>query len=562
MSLWEILEIFLFFIILFFSSFFVGWYMTEVLSGRKFFLLKPIELLEKGILKLFGPSFFQEKQTWKQYSLSIILLNAIVFLISFLVLRFQNFFNLNFEYQIPLSWDLAFNVCASFISGTNWQPYHPEVIFNYFSQTFVLSTLGFIAAITAWAATIAIIRGIASLGEGNFWNDFLKCAFYFYLPASFILSLFFISQGAIQNFLAPLFISSLEGNSILIPEGPVASRVAIKVLGTNGGGFFSENSAHPFDNPTALTNLVQTFFCVLVPSSLLFMYGIFIKNLKHTITLWVMIICFLFGYIYLLASWEGHQSIYKFLPGMTNSQMNFDGKEMRFGVFGSAFFTSIATTVAGMTNSIQLAFTDHSFILIFFNIMLDGIVFKSTGHGLYTSITYIMIVVLVLSLMTGKNPDYLGKRIGTTEFKIVIAQALLSAVVLFLTTLTSLSNEPILMFGKGVELNSTQVFYTIMSSVNNNGSSINLIPEMTSFWNYTTGILMLFGRYSNMFLMILLAYFFSQRRKTSHVKAFEEASTSGLVYILVFLTVVIFKDFFSFIPIILIGPILDYIKIG
>jgi K+-transporting ATPase ATPase A chain len=441
----DIFSFILFFGILTIVSPILGKYMADVYEGNIYKFLKPIRYVEEAIYKILNIDESKE-MNWKEYLYVLLSFNFLGFLVLFLMLLFQKYLPLN-QYNIPnMSWDLAFNTAVSFVTNTNWQAYAGETQVTYFSQITGLALQNFLSAASGIVVALVLIRAFArknTIYLGNFYVDFTRTILYVLLPIAFFSALFLVSQGVIQNFSHYKTIELLEpykdGKNIIttqtLPMGPVASQEAIKLLGTNGGGFFNANSAHPFENPTPLSNVFEAFLIILIPASLVFTFGYTIKDKRQGWFLYsvMLFVLMLFMGIQYYFEWFGNPVVKKL--GIEGPYII--GKELRFGIGGTILFSSITTaTSCGAVNSMFDSFTPLGGLVPMSLMSLGEIIFGGVGSGLYGMIAMVIIAVFVAGLMIGRTPEYLNKKIESKEMWSSVVITLVSGVTaLLLTTL-------------------------------------------------------------------------------------------------------------------------------
>ena len=400
----------------------LGIYLDDVFDGTRTFLSPVLGPFESLIYRLLGVDP-REDQHWTRYSSHLLVFSAVGCAFTYAILRLQQYLPLNPAGMGVISPHLAFNTAMSFTTNTNWQSYGGESTMSYLSQMVALAFHNFTSAASGIIVAIALIRGIArkeARGIGNFWADLVRCHLYVLLPICLVYAVFLVSQGMIQNFNAYTDVTTLEGIKQTIAQGPVASQVAIKMLGTNGGGFFNANAAHPFENPTALSNFLQMLSIFAIPSALVYMLGRKVKNTRHGWAVWTaMAVLFLAG-VFMCAHYE-----YQGNPAYTQlgcaSPANWEGKEARFGIFNSSLFATITTDAScGAVNAMHDSFTPLGGFVPLVNIMLSEIIFGGVGSGLYGMLGYVILTVFIAGLMVGRTPEYLGKKIEGREIKYIM----------------------------------------------------------------------------------------------------------------------------------------------
>lgn len=382
---------------------------------------RPLMASESLLWRLAGikqPGKSAAEMNWQQYALAIVLFNVLGFVLLFAILMFQGSLPLNPQHFAGMSWDLAFNTAISFVANTNWQSYSGENTLSYLSQMAGLTVQNFLSASTGIAVVFALIRAFSRHGSktlGNAWVDIYRITFYLLFPLAIVVALFFVSQGVIQNFSDYLLVDNLDNTTQLLPMGPVASQEAIKLLGTNGGGFFGSNSSHPFENPTALSNFVQMLAIFLIPTALCFAFGRSVGDNKqgHTL-LWVMGIIFVIAAIVVIkAEYVGNP----FLSELhANSNANMEGKESRFGILSSALYAVVTTAAScGAVNAMHDSFTAMGGMVPMWLMQIGEVVFGGVGSGLYGMLLFVLLAVFLAGLMIGRTPEYLGKKLKSVK---------------------------------------------------------------------------------------------------------------------------------------------------
>ncbi|MEY0170669.1 potassium-transporting ATPase subunit KdpA [Providencia rettgeri] len=504
------------------------------------------------------------EMNWKQYALAIVLFNLLGFILLFVILICQGRLPLNPQHFEGMSWDLAFNTAVSFITNTNWQAYSGENTLSYLSQMAGLTVQNFLSAATGIAVAFAIIRAFSHHGSktvGNAWLDIYRITVYLLFPLAIIFALFFVSQGVIQNYSSYLLIHPLDNSEQLLPMGPVASQEAIKLLGTNGGGFFGANSSHPFENPTALSNFVQMFAIFLIPTALCFAFGRAVGNNKqgHTL-LWVM------GSIFVVAAIVVVKAEYVGNPFLTElhatSSANMEGKESRFGIVGSALFAVVTTAAScGAVNAMHDSFTAMGGMVPMWLMQIGEVVFGGVGSGLYGMLLFVLLAVFLAGLMIGRTPEYLGKKIEVREMKMVALAILVTPTLVLLGTTLSLITEA----GRAGILNPgahgfSEVLYAFSSAANNNGSAFAGLSANTPFYNVLLAITMFIGRFG--VILPVLAIAGSMANKKPQAKSHATLPTTGPLFIGLLVFTVLLIGALTFVPALALGPIAEQLHIG
>lgn len=534
-----------------------GLYMTKVFNREKT-LLDPILCpIEKTIYKLSSVNS-NEEQNWIDYSKALIFFNFIGVIILYTILRLQNLLPLNPSNYTNISNDLAFNIAVSFISNTNWQSYAPEGVISYFTEMIGLTVQNFLSAGTGIAVVIAFIRSLAreqSEKIGNFWVDMVRSILWILLPLSFIFSMILIFEGTPQNFNLPVKAKTLEGATQYIAQGPVASRESIKQIGTNGGGFFNANSAHPYENPTPLTNFLHLITIFLIGSALTNTFGRMVKDESQGWTLFAtMAILFLSG---VFAAYY-FESIENPLFKDLNISKNMEGKEVRFGIVGSVLYAIVTTAAScGSVNCMHDSFQPLAGMIPLVNIMLGEIIIGGVGVGLTGMFLFVIVAVFIAGLMVGRTPEYLGKKIEKKEIKMsVLAVLILPLCVHCFSALACITP-----WGKLGPLNPgphgfSEIIYAFSSVSGNNGSAFAGLSCNSFFYNLTTGLAMLIGRF---FIIIpTLAIAGSLVKKKLIPPSSGTLPTTGFTFIFYLLLVIIIVGGLVYFPALSLGPIVEH----
>jgi K+-transporting ATPase ATPase A chain len=568
----------------------MGLYLVSVLDARGKTWLDPVlRPLERFTYWLMGVKPDRE-QDWKQYAFAMLLFSLVSCLFTYGILRLQHLLPLNPQRFGAVSPDLAFNTAVSFTTNTNWQSYSGESTLSYFSQMVALVIHNFGSAATGIALAAALVRGIARHSArtlGNFWVDLVRVTYYLLLPVCLVYAVFLVSQGMIQNFkpyttaklLEPMKVSvarvDQDGKPVLdkqgkpvmeeqtvreqtIAQGPVASQVAIKMLGTNGGGFFNANAAHPFENPTPLSNFIQMLSIFAIGSGLTYYLGCMTGNQAHGWSVWAAMMALFLGGV--LLCWWGESKgnpIHQHL-GMAVADGNMEGKETRFGIFNSALFAAVTTDAScGAVNSMHDSFTPLGGLVPLFNIQLGEIIIGGVGAGLYGMLVFVVLAVFIAGLMVGRTPEYLGKKIQSYEVKM----AMLALLVLALSILGFAAWASVSRWGLAGLNNSgphglSEILYAYSSANGNNGSAFAGLSANTPWYNTTLGLAMLIGR----FLMIvpIMAMAGSLVQKKVSPPSAGTFPVAGGTFVLLLLGTVLLIGALNFLPVLTLGPIVEH----
>ncbi len=559
MTLRDSFQLLLFIFILFLTAKPLGIYMARVFNGQATFLSPVFGPIERLFSRLIGydPN---EDQHWTQYSIHLIVFSAITLAFTYAVLRLQHYLPLNPASEGVIAPHLAFNTAMSFTTNTNWQSYSGESTMSYFSQMVGLAFQNFISASVGISVAVALIRSLAKKegkGIGNFWTDMIRANLYLLLPICILFAVFLISQGMIQNFLPYQEVTTLEGLKQTIAQGPVASQVAIKMLGTNGGGFFNANAAHPYENPTPLSNFIQMLSIFLIPSGLVYLLGKTVKNIRHGWAIWAaMAIVFVTGAVLCTHFEYQGNPIFKSM-GCSNSA-NMEGKDTRFGIFNSALFATITTDAScGAVNAMHDSFTPLGGMVPLINIMLSEVIFGGVGSGLYGMLMYVILTVFIAGLMVGRTPEYLGKKIEGREVKYVMFSMIVMALsILGFTAWGSLDSSALTGLGNPAGHGFSEILYAYTSATGNNGSAFGGLSTNTPFWNLTLAFAMFFGRF---FMMIpMLAVAGSMVKKRIHPGGEGTFPVDGPLFVCLLIGVIILVGALTFFPALSLGPIAEH----
>ena len=559
MNLLDFIQLVLFVLLLFFSARPLGLYLEKVFDGQKSLLSPVFGSFENGLYRVLGIDP-DEDQLWTQYAKHLLVFSAVSTAFTYAVLRLQHYLPFNPAGQGVISPHLAFNTAMSFTTNTNWQSYGGENTLSYFSQMVGLTFQNFASAAVGLSVAVALIRGLArkeGKGIGNFWVDLIRGHLYLLLPLCIVFAFFLMSQGVIQNFLPYQEVTTLEGLKQVIPQGPVASQVAIKMLGTNGGGFFNANGAHPFENPTPLSNFIQMLSIFLIPSALVYLLGKKVGNQKHGWAVWIaMLLVFLTG-VFICTHYEFQGNpLFKKLGCATS--FNMEGKESRFGIFGSTLFTAVTTDAScGAVNSMLDSYTPLGGMVPLVNILLGEIIFGGVGSGLYGMLVYIFLTVFIAGLMVGRTPEYLGKKIEGREIKYVMFSVMVMALtILAFTAWASLDAQGVAALGNSATHGFSEIFYAYASATGNNGSAFAGLSTNTPFWNLTLAFVMYLGRF--MMMIPLLALAGSMVKKRVHPGGEGTFPVDGPLFVGLLIGVIVLVGALTFFPALALGPISEH----
>lgn len=544
----------------------VGLYMMRVFNGERTLLDPVLRPIERGIYAAMGVKPAEE-QHWTTYTVAMLLFNLAGLLLLYLMQRVQASLPLNPQGLGPISPDSAFNTAVSFTSNTNWQSYVPETTMSYFTQMAGLTVHNFVSAATGIALAIALVRGFArhsAQSIGNFWTDLVRCTLYILLPICLVFSLVLVWQGVPQNLNPYVTATTVEGGTQTIAQGPVASQEAIKELGTNGGGFFNANSAHPYENPTPLTNFLELVAIFAVGAGLTYTFGKMVRDTRQGWAIYaVMVILFLMGVAVTYPVEAGGNPLYPTTVDQTTSLAqaggNMEGKEVRFGITNSALFAVVTTDAScGAVNSMHDSYMPLGGMVPMINIMLGEIIIGGVGAGLYGMLLFAILAVFIAGLMVGRTPEYLGKKIEGKEVKMaMLAILVLPLSILGFAALSSVHPDGL----KGI-LNPgphgfSEMLYAYVSGTGNNGSAFAGLSANTPFYNLTIGLAMLIGR----FLMIVpaLAIAGSLVRKKLVPQSVGTFPTTTPLFVGLLVGVILIVGGLTFFPALSLGPIVEHL---
>jgi len=568
----------------------MGLYLLRVLDANGRTWLDPVlRPLERLTYRLMGVDSSKE-HNWKQYTLAMLLFSLVGCLLTYAILRLQYLLPLNPQGLGPVNADLAFNTAVSFTTNTNWQNYSGEATMSYFSQMVALAFHNFASAATGIAIAAALVRAIACHSAntlGNFWVDLVRVTYYLLLPICLVFAVFLVSQGMIQNF-KPYTKATLtepmkvqvekkndKGETIKgaddkpvmeeqtvteqnIVQGPMASQVAIKMLGTNGGGYVNANASHPFENPTPLSNFIQMLSIFSIGSGLTYYLGRMVKNQKHGWTVWAaMSILFVGGVLLCWWAESAGNPIHHQL-GVAAADGNMEGKEVRFGIFNSALFATITTDAScGAVNSMHDSFTALGGFVPLFNIQLGEIIFGGVGAGLYGMLVFVVLAVFIAGLMVGRTPEYLGKKIESYDVKMAMLALLILAIdILGFAAWAVVSKWGLAGLNNNGPHGLSEILYAYSSTTGNNGSAFAGLNGNTPWYNTTLGIAMLIGRFL-MIVPILALAGSLVRKKVTPASAGTFPVHGGTFFILLIGTVLLIGAL-NFLPALTLGPIVEH----
>ena len=558
----------------------LGRYMAKVYTGERVFLTPVFGGFERLLYRCFGVNPKRE-QDWKSYAKSLLIFSLAGWLILYVILRSQtiqpwnNYGGVTFH---AAPWDVTFNTVSSFLTNTNWQYYGGETTMTYFSQMLGLAVQNFLSAAVGIVVAVALIRGIigrSGKSLGNFYEDFTRTILYVLVPISFVSALVLVSQGSIQNLGHYVSVHGISGIAQTIALGPVASQEAIKLLGTNGGGFFNTNSAHPFENPNGFTNYYEMLLVLIIPASLVFMYGRMVGSRRQGIAIFATMFVLFIGGVTVAYAAEAHGSPAQRAAGIHTQVIanstggNLEGKEQRLGIAGSAIFDVVTTvTSCGAVNSSIESFTGLGGAIPMANLSASEVIFGGVGTGLYSMLLYVLLAVFIGGLMVGRTPEYLGKKVEAKEIKLVALGILTTPLAaLFSTSLATASAA-----GRASVYNTgpqgfSESIYAYLSQANNNGSAFagytgfiqpaagNVGSHGVTFADLLGGFTMLFARYAPILFALAVAGALAGKRVSP--VGLGTMRTDNPTFVVLLLGVILLVGALTFFPAILLGPIVQ-----
>jgi K+-transporting ATPase ATPase A chain len=545
----------------------LGSYMTRVFNGERTLLSPVLRPIERGLYKAGGIDEKQE-QGWVAYAVAMLIFSIAGFLTLYLLQRLQHVLPFNPQNQAAVAPDLAFNTSVSFVTNTNWQSYVPETTMSYLVQMAGLTVHNFVSAATGVAMALALIRGFSrqtSSAVGNFWVDMTRCTLYVLLPVAVVVGLFFVYQGMPQNLNAYADVTTLEGGKQLIAQGPVASQEVIKMFGTNGGGFFNANSAHPYENPDPLTSFVQVVLIFAIGAALTNVFGRMVGDQRQGWAIFAVMGLLFVGGVSLCywAEGKGNPAIQALGADQRPSELqaggNMEGKEVRFGIAQSALFTTVTTDAScGAVNNMHDSLTPLGGMVPLVNIMLGEIIFGGVGSGLYGMLLFAILSVFIAGLMVGRTPEYLGKKIEAKEVKMaMLAILILPLSILGFSAIATVAKEGLAGIANAGPHGFTEILYAFTSATGNNGSAFAGLSANTLFYNSTLGFAMLIGR----FLMVIpaLAIAGSLARKKTLPPSAGTFPTYGTQFVLLVTGVILIVGGLTFFPALALGPVVEHL---
>jgi len=547
--------------VLFFTGLFVcltpilGTYMANVFTGKAAFAYRTLGWLENLSYRIGGTDP-KEEMSWIEYGKALLLFNFFGFITLFFLQLIQGYLPLNPQNLGATSWPLAFNTAMSFTTNTNWQSYGGETTLSYLTQMLGLTSHNFLSAATGMAALLTLTRGFIRKTVntvGNFWVDIVRMVVYLLLPLSIIMAVVLVGQGVIQTFSPYVEVTTLENAKQTIPLGPVASQIAIKQLGTNGGGFFNANSAHPFENPTAFSNLLEMLALVLIPAASVYTYGILIGSKKHAWLLFsAMIVLWAAGIFISFGSEHLHNPVIDVYPIL-------EGKETRLGTTNSLLWSvSTTATANGSVNAMISSLSPLAGGVAMFNIMLGELVFGGVGVGLCSMIMLTLLTVFLSGLMVGRTPEYLGKKIEKREMQWVVMAVLMpGALILIGAGISCVLPDALSSLGNQGPHGLSEILYAFTSCAGNNGSAFGGLNANTNYYNLALGTVMMFARISIILPSLAVAGLLAKKKITP--PSLGTFSTDSLLFVILLISVILIVGALTFFPALSLGPVVEHL---
>jgi potassium-transporting ATPase potassium-binding subunit len=559
MLLEDVLLIILFLIIVTITAIPVGKYMANVLTGRKTFISPVIRPIEKFIYRIASIDENQE-MSWKRYAYALIIFNIIGITFLFILQLIQNFLPLNPAQIAGVRWDTALNTAISFATNTNWQSYAGETTMSYLTQMLGMTVQNFLSASVGIAALLVLIRGFTRQNSdtiGNFWVDITRTILYILLPLAIIFALIFASQGVVATIGPYVTAHTISGVNQTIALGPVASQEAIKMLGSNGGGFFNANSAHPFENPNGFTNILETFLILLIPISVVFAFGYIIKNFRQGLAIFA-------AMMILLVAGIGVAYYAESLPNPIIEKMgvsggNLEGKELSYGVGQSVLWGVATTSVSnGGVNSMHDSTMPLTGLVYMFNLGIGEVIFGGLGVGLIGMLFYVILTMFIAGLMIGRTPEFLGKKLGPYEMVMaVIALVVPAGLILIFSGIAISSPQGLLGLNNPSAHGLSEILYAYASAFANNGSAFAGLSANTVFYNLTLGLAMLIGRFIVIIPALAIAGALAAKGRVP-TDASSFPSTNAL-FVVMLVAIVVVVGALTFFPVFSLGPILEHL---
>ena len=552
-----------FFVLVLLPAPWLGRFYYKVMEGQRTWLTPVLGPVEKLCYRVAGVDPSSE-QSWQKYTLALLAFNLAGFVMLFAILLFQQYLPLNPQQLPGQEWTLAFNTAVSFVTNTNWQSYSGEASLSYFSQMAGLTVQNFVSAATGLAVLVALCRGIGRRSAqtlGNFWVDMTRATLYGLLPLCLVLALFLVWQGVPQTFAHYVSAVTMQGVDQVIPLGPAASQIAIKQLGTNGGGFFGVNSAHPFENPSAWSNLFELASIILIPVALVFTFGHYVKDLRQSRAI---IACMLA--LFLIGGGTALYAEYQPNPALNSPLVQhtapLEGKETRFGTTGTVLWAETTTAASnGSVNGMHDSLNPMSGMVALVNMMVGEVIFGGVGAGLYGMLLNVLIAVFLAGLMIGRTPEYLGKKLQAKEVQLLVVTLLVMPVgVLVLAAIASVLPSAVAAVSNPGPHGFSQILYAFTSASANNGSAFGGLSANTPFYNLMLSLGMLLGRFGYILPVLALAGSLAMK-KTAPIGQ-NTFPTHGPLFVALLTVTILLVGGLTFLPTLALGPIAEQLTLG
>lgn len=533
----------------------LGHFMARVFQGERLWISRVLGPVESFIYRITGVQV-EEEMNWKDYSMALLWFNLIGLVVVMLLQSLQASLPLNPAALPGTSWHLAFNTAVSFVTNTNWQAYSGESTLSYLTQMLGLGVQNFLSAATGFAVFLAFTRGLARKqvsGLGNFWVDVTRSVIYILLPLSFVMAVVLVGEGVIQNFSSYKKATTVEGAEQILPQGPAASQIAIKQLGSNGGGFFGVNSAHPYENPTPFSNFLQTIALILLAAACTYVFGVMVGDRRQG---WVLFCAMMAMMVVMLALslWSEYSPNHAI--GQTAMM---EGKETRFGISGSVLWSVLTTSASnGSVNAMHSSLSPLSGGIAMLNMMLGEVIFGGVGAGMYGMLLFVILTVFISGLMVGRTPEYLGKKIEAREIIWVVVGVLAPCLTILLFSAVAVS-VPAGLAGLGHQgpHGLSEVLYAFTSGAGNNGSAFGSLTVNTPFYNVLIAIAMLIGRFAIIFPVLIVAG--NLAGKKTAPAGLGTFRTDSVLFGTVLVAVILIVGALTFFPALSLGPILEHL---
>ena len=552
-----------FFVLVLLPAPFLGRFYYKVMEGQRTWLTPVLKPIETVCYRVAGVDQSTE-QNWQQYALALLAFNLAGFVLLFALLLFQPYLPLNPQQLPGLEWTQAFNTAVSFVTNTNWQSYSGEASLSYFSQMAGLTVQNFVSAATGWAVLVALCRGISRRSAstlGNFWVDMTRATLYGLLPLCVLLALFLVWQGVPQTFAQYVSAVTLQGVEQVIPLGPAASQIAIKQLGTNGGGFFGVNSAHPFENPTAWSNVFEMASIILIPAALVFTFGHYVKDLRQSraIIACMLTLFLMGGGAMLYAESQPNPALNS---DMVEHAAPLEGKEVRFGTTATVLWAETTTAASnGSVNGMHDSLNPLSGMVALVNMMVGEVIFGGVGAGLYGMLLNVLIAVFLAGLMIGRTPEYLGKKLHAKEVQLLVITLLVMPVgVLVLGAIAAVMPSAVASVSNPGPHGFSQMLYAFTSASANNGSAFAGLNANTPFYNLMLGFGMVIGRFG--YILPVLALAGSLAMKKTAPTGQDSFPTHGPLFVALLSVTIVLIGGLTFLPTLALGPIAEHLISG